>query len=145
MLKRVPPPEPLSMLYTRLPWASPQTSRFSGTNSFIFSLNVRFSSSVDLSSMPPSSLISPFTEVTVEFQRGKSDACVSKAHTIAGSANIVVLTEVSRLKVFFMVLAFPSLFAAFVCSFISKLLFNLDDWESENDRQSIHFLPGNFP
>src|SRR5690349_19396966 len=121
--KRLLPSGPLSIVYTRLPWLSPQASLFSGTNSFIFNLNVRFSSSVALSSIVSPSLISPFTEVTVEFQREKSDARVSKAHTMAESAKMVVNTDVSLLNVFLVVAAFPSWVFGFVCSFILLLLF----------------------
>jgi hypothetical protein len=54
-------------------------------------------------------------DVTVEFQRGKSEAWVRSAHTMAGSAKIVVLTDVSLLKSFFVVVARPSLIFKLAC------------------------------
>jgi hypothetical protein len=62
-------------------------------------------------------------DVTVEFHLGISAALVSSAHTMDGSAWIVVLTKVSRLKVDFVVVALPSPVIGFACRFMFKLLF----------------------
>lgn len=80
--------------------ASPQTKRWSASNSFTFNLNSRLGSSVDLSFIFSPKTMFPSIDTTVEFQRGKSFALVNNAQIILLSAWMSMLTAVSRLKVF---------------------------------------------